>query len=88
MFDYKKNSTKLDRVNSIKYLGVIVDFNMICNSHIRGVVTGANRMIGLIKSTVGSIAAVSVKRQLFWCLNSTKRHGLFLKFEKNRQDIK
>ena len=61
VIDYKLNGTKIDRVNSIKDIVVVIDFNITWNIHIRGVVTGTNRMLDLIKRTAGYNASVSVE---------------------------
>ena len=65
IFEYKLTGAKLNRVNSIKDLGVILDVNMNWNCYIKSIVTGANRMLGLIKRAVGYNVVVSVKRQLY-----------------------
>ena len=68
---YKMNSLSLERCQSIKDLGVMIDKNLNWNAHINGIVNKANRMISLIMRTLGYSAPTSVSNQLYTTLVSS-----------------
>ena len=68
VFKYHINGELIERVNEFKDLGVVVQNNLSWNSHINTTVAKANRMMGLIKRTVGYEAPKNVKLQLYTSL--------------------
>lgn len=65
LFEYKIDNIPLERVNSFKDLGVLLQSNLSWNSHVDNIVSKAKHVLGLIKRTVGYIAPTNVKLQLY-----------------------
>ena len=65
VFNYNINGKPIERVDSFKDLGIIIQSDLSWNSHINTIISKANRMSGLIKRTVGYQAPVNVKHQLY-----------------------
>ena len=55
-FSYNLNGTTLDSVSEFNDLGVVVTNTLCWKSHIRNIVSKANRILGLIKRTLGPSA--------------------------------
>jgi hypothetical protein len=65
IFDYTINGKSLERVHTFRDLGILIEENLSWNSHINNIISTANRVMGLIKRTVGNRAPVNVKLQLY-----------------------
>ena len=65
IFDYCMDSTHLLRCANIKDIGVFVGSKLNWSTHIESVVNKTNRVMGVIRRTVGYSAPTSVKRQLY-----------------------
>jgi hypothetical protein len=72
LFNYNINGTLLESVNEIRDLGVIIDKTVSWNSHVKDIVAKANRIMGLIKRTVGFNVSYVVKYQLYNSLVRSK----------------
>jgi hypothetical protein len=68
VFDYHMNGEPIERVSEFKDLGVTILDDLSWNNHVNNIVSKANRMMGLIKRTVGYHAPVKVKLQLYTTL--------------------
>ena len=67
-FDYHINGIPVEKIDSFKDLGIHIQTSMSWNNHIDIITAKANRMMGLIKRTVGFHAPVKVKLQLYTTL--------------------
>ena len=63
-YNYKLDDTVLEKVESIKYLGVTITNKLSWNSHIRNVCNKANRTLGLLKRNL-SKCTKDVKMQAY-----------------------
>ena len=64
-FEYHLNNTALESLPQFNDLGVIVTSNLSWKPHIRSVVSKANKMLGLIKRTLGPNAPLKSKLLLY-----------------------
>ena len=67
-YNYILGNKGLGRVNEFKDLGIIIQDNMHWDSHIRGQIKKANRMLYCIKRTIGYRAPMEAKRLLYLSL--------------------
>ena len=67
-FNYHLGSSPLVRVQQEKDLGVIVENNLLWNSHIHMVTGKANKMLGLLKRTCPLLTETKIRRSLFLSL--------------------
>lgn len=65
MFNYQLDNNVLERVESMKDLGVVIDKKLSWNIHIQGAVSKANRVLWLLKRALGYEAPHSVSKQLY-----------------------
>jgi hypothetical protein len=65
MFDYLMNGKVLQNCNKIRDIGIMVDSKLNWNYHIENCVSKANKIMGLVKRTLGFTAPVVVKKQLY-----------------------
>ncbi len=63
-YDYKLGDTVLEKVDSIKYLGVTITKDLSWNNHIRNVCNKANRTLGLLKRNLSKCPS-EVKMQAY-----------------------
>ena len=64
-FRYSIVGSDLERVHSFKDLGVLVSSDLSWNNHVKSVVSKSNRVMGMIKRSIGYKAAPSVTLQLY-----------------------
>ena len=84
-FTYTINKRRVRRVQSMKDLGVSVTSDLSWNSHINTLVSKCNRMMGMIKRSVGYKAPINVTSYLYSrlhlfavILNTVLQSGLHL----------
>ena len=65
VYSYTMYDKQVQRCDNIKDIGVIIDNKLSWNSHIHTCVNKANRLMGLIKRTLGYSAPTNVSRQLY-----------------------
>ena len=65
LYDYMLDGTKLERVKEYIDLGVTLDCTLNWNKHVQKIISKANKMLGLVKRSLGYLAPKSVKRQLY-----------------------
>jgi hypothetical protein len=65
MYDYYMGNQLLERCENMKDLGIIIDRKLNWNVHVSKTVSKANKVMGLVKRTVGYNAHTSVTRQLY-----------------------
>lgn len=64
-FNYRMNNVAVERCNSIKDIGIEIDKKLDWKMHILSIVKKSNKIMGLIKRTVGYKAPTIVKKQLY-----------------------
>jgi hypothetical protein len=64
-YDYNINGITLERCKHIKDLGIIINDKLSWSMHVQSLVCKANRVMGLIKRTMGYNAAPDVNKQLY-----------------------
>jgi hypothetical protein len=67
-FNYNLNCHVLEKVSCIKDLGIKIDSELKWSNHINYIVSKANRMLHLVKRSVGYSAPPAVKKQLYLSL--------------------
>ena len=72
LFEYKINDVILDSVNEIKDLGIIIEDKLSWHNNVNDIISKANRVMGLIKRTVGYEVDEKVKLQLYISLVRSK----------------
>ena len=72
VYNYSLQCITLERVREYVDLGVTVDCNLNWNTHVKRVVSKANKVLGMIKRSIGYSAPVNVKKQLYVSL--VRRH--------------
>ena len=72
IFNYCMDNIKLLRCANIKDIGVTLDNKLNWSTHIESIVSKANKVMGVIKRTVGYSAPVTVKKQLYISLVRSK----------------
>jgi hypothetical protein len=65
---YVMNNTPIEKVESMRDLGVEISSNLSWDTHINISVTKANRMLGLVQRTCGHNCSIQTKRQLYLTL--------------------
>ena len=64
-FVYHLGPEILCRVHKAKYLGIILSHNLFWVSHIQGIATKANKLLGLLKRTCPLLQGTKVRRTLY-----------------------
>ena len=67
-FKYCIKGEPIERVSEMKDLGVVIENTLSWNNHVNKIIAKANRILGLIKRTVGFNAPEHVKLQLYQSL--------------------
>lgn len=67
-YDYQLRNEPLERVYQFKDLGVIVTSNLSWKPHVQCIVSKANRLLGLIRRTLGPLAPLKSKLLLYLSL--------------------
>ena len=65
LFNYNVNGDVLEIVNEIRDLGIIIDKTLSWKGHLNDIVTKSNRMLGLMKRTLGYNSSQKVKCKLY-----------------------
>ena len=68
-YDYTMNGKSLLKVSQFKDLGIIITDNMTWDTHIGTIVKKANRIVWLIKRTMGFHAPLRAKKTAILNLN-------------------
>ena len=88
-FHYNMNGTPLERVTSMKDLGLIIQDNMLWDEHIRSITAKANRNQFFIKRAISTHAPVKAKLTLYTSLvRSQLEYGSTIWTPVSRQNIK
>jgi hypothetical protein len=67
-FDYKMNGVTLERINSIKDLGIDISSTLVWDDHVNRVVAKCNKKLGMIKRAIGFTAPPNVSKTLYAAL--------------------
>jgi hypothetical protein len=67
-FIYNINGTPLEKLDTIKDLGILVQDNLMWDAHIRGIVSKANQVLYFIKRAIGYHAPVKARTTLYTSL--------------------
>jgi hypothetical protein len=65
IYNYTLNNISLERVYEFVDLGIVVDSSLCWNKQVDKIISTANKMLGLIKRSVGFKAPKHVKKQLY-----------------------
>ena len=65
ILNYMLQGMTLERVREYVDLGVTVDCDLNWNAHVKKVVSKSNKVLGMIKRSIGYSASVNVKKQLY-----------------------
>jgi hypothetical protein len=65
MYNYCMNNEQLERCEYIRDLGIIINNTLTWCNHVQSIVSKANKVMGLIKRTLGYNAPTSVSKQLY-----------------------
>jgi hypothetical protein len=64
-YNYYMNNEEVERCDNIRDLGVIINNKLTWCDHVQSIVSKANKVMGLIKRTLGYNAPISVSKQLY-----------------------
>ena len=64
-FDYKLNNMSLERVDSVRDLGVEISLGFVWNDHVNKIVGKCNKMMGSIKRTISYEAPIRFSKTLY-----------------------
>ena len=84
-FTYTINNRPVHRVQSMKDLDVSITSDLSWNSHINTLVSKCNRMMGMIKRSVGYKAPINVTSYLYSTLVRSSLEHCSTAFESIRQ---